>query len=226
MVRRISIAEVARKINSNIADRSRRAIKQASQNSLTPLQRRIEDLFLTRSSEVASLKEGILRGEFGLENSRSKINKIIKAISQEVEITVQYDRQSTRLTISLLRPGSYSKLIQMPEAQQLATGARASAQGRFFVIPWLEWLLLAGNELVIPDSAVFDSSPYRGRSGLPYLMTSQSLTNSSGYRVNPLYQGTADNNFITRLYESSRGLLQGELRRIREAIIKEFSKTK
>ena len=60
-------------------------------------------------------------------------------------------------------------------------------------LPWLQWLLLEGDSIIIANFGVEYSNEAQGRAG-PARMTRQARP----FRVNPKFSGTKDDNFITR----------------------------
>ena len=58
-------------------------------------------------------------------------------------------------------------------------------------IPWLQWLLTAGDSIIIADFGV-DYGPY-GRSGMARMTVSR-----RPFKVDSAFSGTPENNFITK----------------------------
>jgi hypothetical protein len=75
-------------------------------------------------------------------------------------------------------------------------------------IPWLQWLLLQGDSIVIAThKAVFDPDKAKfSRTGEDIM-----LPDSVGWRVPPEFSGTADNNFVTRAVLSALPELRTQL---------------
>jgi hypothetical protein len=61
-------------------------------------------------------------------------------------------------------------------------------------LPWLEWLLLKGNDKIIQDySITYINNSYRSRTGSAIM-----VSNPNGWRVPVNFAGTEDNNWTTR----------------------------
>lgn len=184
------------------------------------LSRKIKQGFLNQSPEVASLQFGQLRGEFGLTAAERKVDRILSTISKQIEVDVKFFPRKTRLRFTLFRQQSYANLLTLPEANQQATATGRGRSSSNTVLPWLSWLLFSGSNVVVRDAnlQIGVRNNAIGRSGLPFLMNSFA-DDITGYRVNPLYQGTASNNFITRQFERMRQDLTGTLREQRNKLI-------
>lgn len=65
-------------------------------------------------------------------------------------------------------------------------------------IPWLEWLLTLGDQIIIQEYDVVRFRPAYSRTGDAIMVKSV----GGGWRVPPQFSGVEDNNFITRAIES------------------------
>lgn len=138
--------------------------------------------------EIDSLSNGELKLDFGLTVDPS--SAIINAIVSSVEVIVT-PFSANGGTISkggitiLIQPNDYQNLLGLSVSQQPIESGGS--------LPWLEWLLLEGDSIIIANFGVEYSNEAKGRAG-PARMTSSNRP----FRVNPNFSGTRDDNFITR----------------------------
>lgn len=138
--------------------------------------------------EIDSLSNGELKLDFGLTVDPS--SAIINAIVSSVEVIVT-PFSANGGTISkggitiLIQPNDYQNLLGLSVSQQPIESGGS--------LPWLEWLLLEGDSIIIANFGVEYSNEAKGRAG-PARMTSSNRP----FKVNPNFSGTRDDNFITR----------------------------
>jgi hypothetical protein len=96
-----------------------------------------------------------------------------------------------------IQPANHFELLTLPQAVVIIEdGAR---------LPWLDWLLHYGDQIIIADFGVKYQSG-RGRSG--------GATMEKGgtpFRVNPQYSGVSGNNFIVRALNRRRREIEREI---------------
>ena len=180
---------IVAKINKSLAESVDKHIKKRIASLRSILQPIIANALFS-SPEINSLASGVLRFDFGLTGDPGP--QIVNAIVQSLEIraeTVKGGQNGIRggLTVSL-QPIDYANLLSLPVAMQaLEIEAR---------IPWLEWLLTAGDTIIIAHYGV-EYGAGLGRSGGAHMV---SLKNApfGPYKVNSAFSGTIGDNFITR----------------------------
>jgi len=175
-------SDIEKKINSLIAGQVNSLIKKKKQAIRLKIISIIESR-LSSSLTLALLSSGVLKYDFGLEFDPSPA--IINAVANSVTLGISNaDRRFKNQTLITLyiQPSNYNNLLTLSIAEQDIKGG---------TIPWLEWLLLRGDEIIIYDYSV-EYGPY-GRSG------GARMEPGGFFRVNPIYSGTADDNFITRI---------------------------
>jgi len=81
-------------------------------------------------------------------------------------------------------------------------------------LPWIEWLLKRGDDIIISDYHVVEGD--HGRTGMA---TMKPGGNYKVSRVNPSFSGTEDDNFVTRALDGKEmeiaNILASSLRRVR-----------
>ena len=150
------------------------------------------------SPEIASLKGGVLQAEFGLQSDPT--SQIISAITESLNITFQKVNKNLDGGFLLeMQPTSFSNVLSLSVAEQLIEGGR---------IPWLNWLLTAGDSILIANFGVEFGS--YGRTG-----KARMSGNFAPYKVHSSFSGTPDNNFITRaitaVYPQIKEIIRKEL---------------
>jgi hypothetical protein len=143
------------------------------------------------SPEMSSVRNGVLKFDFGLTSDPTV--QIAKAVAASCEVKVGDVRLAGNqilggITIGI-QPQDYLNVLSIPQAVNVVEdGAK---------LPWLEWLTLKGNSIIIVDFGVSYFSGL-GRTG-GAIMTK----GSRPFKVNSMYSGDAGNNFITRSIEKA-----------------------
>ena len=197
-----SNAKLRALINKALAKQGEDVLARAAigiQNSV----REIVRLAVSSCPEIASLSSGSLRLDFGLEEDPS--GQIVNAIASSVVVDVSKIRATSGkfsggVTINI-QPTSFANLLSLSVAEQEIRGG---------AIPWLEWLLTAGDSIIIADFGV-QYTPGSGRTG-----GARMSQDAAPFRVDPRYSGNIQDNFITRA-------ITPKLRQISGVIKKELS---
>ena len=134
-----------------------------------------------------SLNNGDLQIDFGFESGQNVGEKVVKEISNSVSFTKLRPNSSSvgGLRLEVLKGG----------INFLLTKDFSSYDSNGNSVDWLNWLLLAGDTIVVADYEVIYKRIRSSRSGRG-LMISPEMTN--GFRVRPEMSGVEDDNWITR----------------------------
>lgn len=134
-----------------------------------------------------SLNNGDLQIDFGFESGQNVGEKVVKEVSNSISFTK-------------LRPNSFS--VGGLRLEVLKGGINfllnkdfSSYDSNGNSVDWLNWLLLAGDTIVVADYEVIYKRTRSSRSGRG-LMISPEMT--KGFRVRPEMSGVEDDNWITR----------------------------
>jgi hypothetical protein len=192
-------AQVVAAINGALAKEINLAIK----NLLPTLKQRIIPvvrLALASSPEIASLQNGALRAEFGLETDPT--NQLIEAILATIEFRPLYAQKNRGGGIEILmQPSDYSNILGRSFAQQAIEGGS---------LPWLSWLLTLGDSIIITGFGVEFGSFKTSRTG-----DARMSSKMAPYKVNSAFSGTLNDNFITRaidrVYPQIQSIITGTL---------------
>ena len=177
------------KINKALAREFDNKLKRIKASILSRLKPIIANALLS-SPEIISLQAGVLRFDFGLtaDPGPQIVNAVVNSLQLVVEPTKGNANGITGGFNVYVQPADYSNLLSLPVAMQaLEIEAR---------IPWLEWLLMAGDAIIVAHFGV-EYGAGKGRSGGAQ-MVPLSRAPFGPYKVNSAFSGTANNNFITR----------------------------
>lgn len=149
---------------------------------------------LISEPEYSSLKAGTLRAEFGIEFPEN-IDRVIDALVstlevQKSEIRILRNGLSGGFSLTMIKKDDISGVIY--------TDIASVIDNKGYVLPWLEWLLLKGNEVLVKNYSVNYTSSSRSRSGMALMVKSD-----RNWRVPPNFTGSENNNWITRAVKKS-----------------------
>ena len=145
---------------------------------------------LLSEPEYTSLKAGTLRAEFGIPDA-SVVDQVIDVLVNTLEI----DSDPIKIMRNGLSGGFILKMIKKDDIGGVIYTDFASVvdDTNGYVLPWLEWLLLKGNEIIIQNYSVNYINSPRSRSGMALMIKSD-----KAWRVPSNFSGTENNNWITR----------------------------
>jgi len=194
-------ADIERKIAKAVSQEFNRKISTGVNNIERDIKSLARDL-LSVSPEIQSLRNGELRGAFGIPKEIDATVEIVEAIVQSLDenhTIVSGGRGGLRggLTIEA-QPADFSNLLSLPNSK-VVTKKGAT-------LPWLQWLLALGDNIIITEYEV-DYEDGSGRSGLA------SMSKGGTFRVNPSFSGTVEDNFITRAFKGSENRITRIIKR-------------
>jgi len=144
---------------------------------------------LSNCPEILSLKDGKLRFDFGL--SEDPTTEIVYAVANSVQVYFRdfnFTKQQVKNIFSIyIQPSDFRNLISSDFANVVTENGE--------VLPWLKWLLLEGDTILITSYHVAYGSYDSSRSGGAVMLP------KGVFRVDPAFSGTDENNFITRAIE-------------------------
>ena len=135
---------------------------------------------------MRELSSGTLKFDFGLTEDPS--SAIANSVANSTRVSVSKItsrggsfRGGVKITV---QPSTFSNLLSLSVAEQAIEMGGS--------IPWLRWLLTAGDAIIIGDFGV-DYETGTGRSGGATMSKSE-----KPFKINPLYSGDEQDNFVTR----------------------------
>jgi hypothetical protein len=187
-------------IEGKILSSLRDQIDKAFRGSVSPIRKRIQDLcvaLIQDTEEYDSLLSGELLAELGIPDVGRRLRQILEAVRKGVTVTakavtVRGKNLTGGMEIGMVK-SDFEDLVRLPAAQYVSNGR--------YLIPWLEWLLVEGDRIIVLTHEVtFTLSPEdraRSRTGMALMRPGR------GWRVDPRYSGVAADNFITRAFNGS-----------------------
>jgi hypothetical protein len=148
---------------------------------------------LKEEPEYTSLKNGTLRFNFGIPDT-----SVVDDIVDKLASTVNIRKNSIRITNAGLTGGFDITAIQSNNISGLTSDASAIVEDseRGYSLPWLEWLLLRGNEIIVQKYDVKLGPNPNSRTGNAIMIDS-----NKSWRVPAEFSGTSSNNWTTRAIE-------------------------
>lgn len=152
---------------------------------------------IEKSPEYQSILSGQLKYEFGIPNPSEKLRGLI--LTWIDNTNVQFTPPSidgrgmlkTSLSVSMVR-------IDLSDVLYTEYAAVYDRQ-RGYVLPWLQWLLLEGNKVIVKDHSVVMGPNQRSRTGQAIMRSKE----NKFWKVPAQYAGTQNDNWITRCIDSA-----------------------
>lgn len=161
---------------------------------------------LNNSEEGKSLSGGRLKAEFGLAvDGETIIKSIARAIEEGATITTNPDGS--------VFIGIFRRDFQDALSSVFAEYYSVNRQGNRSLVPWLEWFLLSGGEVVLEDYFLVRGNFQKSRSGKAIMLRSK----DKSYAVRQDYSpGNESNNWLTKTARAVENEIIGVV--IKEAI--------
>ena len=158
---------------------------------------------IRNSPEFDSLLSGELKAAFGLIESATILGLIISTVKRNIFIDATPVKVvgaviSASLTVGILLD-DFQDVLALPGTAYSSNGGE---------VRWLEWLLVKGDSIVISNySLKVDVGNTTSRTGDAIMVKS-----NRGFRVPPEYAGGVSNNWLTRCFEETEGIVGNILR--------------
>lgn len=183
-------------IRAIYAELNKKLSSQAFQNSIKRGTKSILEAALRSQPEYQDMvaQDGRLRAELGVVNSESAMEGLVRAWVGSTNVRIHRPRiiggkiVGTILSVRAIQADYQDVLNHASASYTTEKGA---------VIPWLEWLLTRGSDILIVSHNVWTSPTptVRSRTGTNTLMKKSS---GQGWGIPTEYAGTVNNNFATR----------------------------
>lgn len=149
--------------------------------------------------EAHELISGRLRDDFGIESPEPIVKEIAKAVANTLKIKT-IPMSATKG--GFFRGGYEISFSRQDFSEALGVeGTTYTSNGH--VVPWLEWLLFKGNEIIIVGYMVKYKGIPTSRSGSAFMARAI----NGKYKVPSEYAGTEEDNWITRALRKSDSVL-------------------
>ena len=189
----LDIVESSDQIVKLILDQLKDEINKTIKSALPNIQKDVKSIMknaLVSEPEYGSLKAGTLRAEFGISDP-SAVDSVIDLMVNTLEIKLD----PIKVAGNKLVGGFLLTMIKSDDISGVIynDNAKVIDNARGYSLPWLEWLLLKGNETIVQNYSVKYSNSPLSRSGLALMVESQ-----NNWRVPPNFSGDQNNNWTTR----------------------------
>lgn len=200
-----STRQIQKEIERASAQELEKRIKRNSRRAEAQIKAVIPS-WVSESPEIASLtaegQQGSLNAQFGFFPGTSQViaDSIAQSIADNTRLELKFGKSLSSISATLLfQPANYANLLSLPLAEIV------TEKGEF--LPWLKSLLLDGASTIVTG---FEYVPDNtGRSG------GGSMKGGSAWRIPPQFAGSAENNFVTRVFvgrnKAIQSILQGML---------------
>lgn len=182
-ITKMAMSELIRQLNPKMA-----AIANSIQ---VDLQNSVPLIFQT-SPEYKSIANGMLQAHFGLrpDEAENKVKSIVDTLAKSVK--VDFTKLSYRGGKIVGGFRFYAFQADFNDILSLDAATQVTDSGQ--TLPWLEWLLLEGDKVIIYDYFFLPGNFKSSRSNKGIMV----MGNTKYWRVPPLYSGIASDNWITR----------------------------
>lgn len=145
--------------------------------------------------EYESILSGQLKYEFGIPNSSSKLAGLLNIWSSNILYT--YNKPS--ITGNKITASFSAQTIKADFSDVLYTDYASMTDSlRGYSLPWLEWLLLEGNKIIISKYNVVMGPNKFSRTGEAVMAPS-----NKSWKVPSQFSGTISDNWITRAIDNA-----------------------
>ncbi len=188
-----------------VEDGLRRAVYEGLLRIRSPLERACRDAVgaaLYASEEATSLLAGDLRSQFGIADPGPAVEAILGAVKASVHAEVFRGTGGDdlgRITITALR-ADLSDVLGLKEGSYISHSIDRNTDT---VIPWLYWLLMQGDALVVTDFEINTEKKRHQSRTERAIMIKTTRRQARGFHVPSNFSGVVDANWLTRVMTAS-----------------------
>jgi hypothetical protein len=199
MPAKLEIIESPNSVRAKINFAFREQVNKRMRGYAPVISRKVGELIgnkLMETPAAQSILTGQLKADFGLTDvvAQSALSELIAAVKKSTVVkldikTTEGVRNAWAMSVSILPDGLVGVLSKI--------GSYKSGR---YEIPWMEWLLTRGVEVVVDGAYVVYWNADRGRSGMATMEKGSGPEDT--FRVDPQFAGTADDNFVVNTIKS------------------------
>jgi len=184
-----SDSQISKAILSALSEQIDQIFKNIDKK-IAPTLKEIVSKALKSEPEYLSLKGGKLRYEMGIADT-SSVDLVIQKLVDTLTIT----NNGTKISRSFLSSGFSLTMMKSDDLNGVIGDQVALVvdKNRGYELPWLQWLLLRGNEVIVQNYSVKIGPNPASRTGNAIMVQS-----NRNWRVPPEFVGTQTNNWTTR----------------------------
>ena len=187
-------------LRAMLAELTSKLQRPAFQNSIRRGTKKLLEISLKSQPEYTSMifQDGKLRAELGVADSQSAMESLVRAWVASVQTRVHTPRiVGSRIAGPIISVRAIQADYQDVLGKAYASYTSVNRQGEETHIPWLEWLLTKGTEIMVQTHSIYHPSTPTSRSRT-LTNTLMKRTKGQGWGVPEEFSGTYDNNFATR----------------------------
>lgn len=158
---------------------------------------------ITSTDAWDSLESGLLKSEFGLNDSKSRLKEILEIWINNIEVVitpvvVKNNNLLGNFTVRAIR-SDFSDVLSSEAATLVSRGGN---------VPWLRWLLLEGDKIILRNYEISydlnsrESARSRTHKALMFKISNNHEGGQGPYQVPSEYSGTITNNFVTQAFDN------------------------
>ena len=200
-----SVPQIEQAILSSLLPQVSQYAKEAMKN----IKNEISSIVLTsimESPEYDSLLNGKLKYELGLSDGASQIAGLLKIWTSNIE----YNFDAPQIVKDKIKGGFSINMIKIDFSDVLYTDyAYMTDQLRGYSLPWLQWLLLEGNAVLIKGYYVTLGPSARSRTGFAVMTPAP-----NDWKIPAEFAGTSNDNWITRAIEACSSAIETSLTKV------------
>lgn len=179
---------ITNKILSALVSQLNPVFSKASKDAAVEVQAAVKRS-IKAEGEYLSLISGQLKYELGVPNP-SIVDKIVDIWVNSIsintkKITIKGNSLSGGFSINMIK-SDYSDVLA-------SAGSVIKDSSTGSLVPWLEWLLLRGGDILVKDYEVLMGPNPRSRTGMAVMVSSK-----QNYRMPTKFAGTESNNWVYR----------------------------
>jgi flagellar assembly factor FliW len=195
----LKIIESSQEISDKILKALLPDVKQYFANSFKVVRKELPLIVnnsIVNTSEYESIISGKLKYELGIPNSSSVLAGLLNIWSSNIDITykapvISNNKIKSSFSISMIAV-DFSDVLY-------SEYAIVSDTLRGYDLPWLQWLLLEGNRILVPNYQVVLGPNKRSRTGFAIMRQS----NNKSWKVPAEFSGNIKDNWITRALDKA-----------------------
>jgi len=204
----IGIVESNQEINKNILLALLPELLRFMNDAIVKIKQELPSIIkmvITNTAEYNSILNGQLKYELGIPDSDTKLSGLLDIWSKNIV----YNYEKPRISGNTIKSSFSANTIRVDFSDVLYTDyALVVDSVRGYSLPWLEWLLLDGNTIIVPKHSVQFGSNKFSRTGNAVMIESK-----KSWKISSEYAGTINNNWITRALEKAQEPIEDLLKR-------------
>lgn len=194
----LKILESDSEIAKKILDALLPQINNYMNDSIAKIKNPIKEIVgnaIRNSPEYDAIARGQLSYELGIPDPFTRMDGLISIWLNNV----QFNYNKPIIANNKIKASFSVNMIKVDFSDVLFSDfAKVDDFRRGYSLPWLEWLLLEGNKIIVPKYEVLFGANRASRTGFALMKES-----TRSWRIPSTYAGTINNNWITRALDSA-----------------------